>query len=295
MQFNLKRILKALLFSTSESLTIRDIQAVITRYHEQAEDEPEEPQAMALDVVPVPTPESPAPAADGDQSIMEAIFDQVPSLLTATQIRDAMDAIALELEEANEVYRLHQGPAGYRLTTARDFADWVRLLRNEAKPTRLSRSALETLAIIAYRQPVTRAEMEAIRGVSVDSGIGKLLELDLILITGRAELPGRPIQYGTTEKFLEYIGVRTLEELPASDVLSPSQITEWIRQATQEQPISDTDVGLPDAGNDDRQTTMEAVEDQVQVAAAEAVEVDDAEALGADEGVDGVEVEEDHR
>lgn len=259
MQFNLKRILKALLFSTSEPLTIRDIQAVITRYHEQAEDDPEEPPEIAL--------EQPSPsesAVDGDQSIMEVIFDQVPSLLTATQIRDAMDAIALELEEANEVYRLNQGPAGYRLTTARDFADWVRLLRNEAKPTPLSRAALETLAIIAYRQPVTRAEMEAIRGVSVDSGIGKLLELDMILITGRAELPGRPIQYGTTEKFLEFIGVRSLEELPASDVLSPSQITEWIRQATQEEPISDTDVGLPDGENDGRQATIKAVAPHVE-------------------------------
>ena len=260
MQFNLKRILKALLFSTSEPLTIRDIQAVITRYHEQSELKLEEPKKIVIKVTEtVASPGSLASAAECDQSIMEEVLDPVPSLLTATQIRDAMDGIALDLEEANDVYRLNQGPAGYRLTTARDFADWVRLLRNEAKPTRLSRAALETLAIIAYRQPVTRAEMEAIRGVSVDGGINKLLELDLVLITGRAELPGRPIQYGTTDKFLEFIGVRTLEELPASDVLSPSQITEWIGQTTEEKRISDSDVGLPDSKNDDRQATLENV------------------------------------
>jgi len=281
MQFNLKRILKALLFSTSEPLTIRDIQAVITRYHAQAEDEPEEAQERFLEQ-DNGSGEPAVSAIDGDQSIMEAIFDQVPSLLTATQIRDAMDAIALELEEANEVYRLHQGPAGYRLTTARDFADWVRLLRNEAKPARLSRAALETLAIIAYRQPVTRAEMEAIRGVSVDGGISKLLDLDLIFVTGRADLPGRPIQYGTTEKFLEFIGVRSIEELPASDVLSPSQITEWIRQATQEEPVTDSDVGLPDGENDDRQAMLEeAVTD-----APSADSVENARAEQADEDGD---------
>jgi len=105
---------------------------------------------------------------------------------------------------------------------------------------------METLAIVAYRQPVTRAEMEAIRGVSVDSAVSKLLELELVLVTGRADLPGRPIQYGTTDKFLEFIGVRSIEELPASDVLSPSQITEWFRQSTQQEDITDKDVGLPE-------------------------------------------------
>ncbi len=235
MEFNLKKILKALLLSNSEPLSIRDIQAVITRYHEQAETEPPEPEAEE-------------PNAEGDgQGVIEPIMEQVPSLLTATQIRDAMDAIAHELEEQREVYRLLQGPAGYRIATAPDYADWVRLLRNEAKPMKLSQAALETLSIIAYRQPVTRAEMEAIRGVSVDSAVSKLLELELVLVTGRADLPGRPIQYGTTDKFLEFIGVRSIEELPASDVLSPSQITEWFRRSTQEdEELSDKDVGLPE-------------------------------------------------
>ncbi|MGE9292697.1 MAG: SMC-Scp complex subunit ScpB [Puniceicoccales bacterium] len=235
MEFNLKKILKALLLSNSEPLSIRDIQAVITRYHEQAEAEPPEPEA-----------EEPSGEGDG-QGVIEPILQQVPSLLTATQIRDAMDAIAHELEDQREVYRLLQGPAGYRIATSPEYADWVRLMRNEAKPMKLSQAAMETLSIIAYRQPVTRAEMEAIRGVSVDSAVSKLLELELILVTGRADLPGRPIQYGTTDKFLEFIGVRSIEELPASDVLSPTQITEWFRRSTQEdEPLTDKDVGLPE-------------------------------------------------
>ncbi|MBK1859064.1 SMC-Scp complex subunit ScpB [Cerasicoccus arenae] len=177
-------------------------------------------------------------------------MDQAPALLTATQIRDAMDAISTELIEKREVYRVIQGPAGYRITTAPDYSDWVRLLRNEARPMRLSQAAMETLAIVAYRQPVTRAELEAIRGVSADGAINRLLEHELVVIIGRAELPGRPIQYGTTDKFLEFIGIQSIEELPASDVLSPSQISEWIRQATQgDQDVSEEEVGLPTEEN----------------------------------------------
>lgn len=243
MAFNLKKILRALLLSTSEPLSIRDIQAVITRYHQQASDDPEEAAATAPAVGSRP-PFEPA------QGELNDIMDQVPSLLTATQIREAMDAIAVDLVERREVYRVVQGPAGYRITTAPDYADWVRLLRNEARPMRLSQAAMETLAIVAYRQPVTRAELEAIRGVSADGAINRLLEHELVVVTGRADLPGRPIQYGTTDKFLEFIGIQSIEELPASDVLSPSQITEWIRQATSDdKEISDQDVGLPSENN----------------------------------------------
>ncbi|MEM8550382.1 MAG: SMC-Scp complex subunit ScpB [Verrucomicrobiota bacterium] len=249
MAFNLKKILKALLLSNSEPLSIRDIQAVITRYHQQAESEPPEPPL-----------EDAEPKDEDGQGVIEPILEQVPSLLTATQIRDAMDEIAQELEDRREVTRLLQGPAGYRITTAPEYADWVRLLRNEAKPMKLSQAAMETLAIVAYRQPVTRAEMEAIRGVSVDSAVNKLLENELLLVTGRADLPGRPIQYGTTDKFLEFIGVRSIEELPASDVLSPSQITEWFRQSTQQEDLTDKDVGLPEEPRQQEIAIAEEVE-----------------------------------
>ena len=82
------------------------------------------------------------------------------------------------------------------------------------KPQRLSQPALETLAIIAYRQPITRGGMEAVRGVSVDGMVQQLLDRGLIKIEGRADLPGRPLLYGTTELFLEHFGVRSTDELP---------------------------------------------------------------------------------
>ena len=238
--FELKRILKALLFSTSEPLAIKDVQAVITRYHHQAEEEREENES-----------EENASASlerQSGQGLMRALLEQVPSLLTSTQIRNAMNDIAVELETADAPFRVQEGSNGYRLVVAPDLVEWVRLLRDEPRPQRLSVAQLETLAIIAYRQPVTRAEIEAVRGVSSDSALNRLMERELVVVTGRADLPGRPLQYGTTSQFLDYCGVRSLEELPASDVLSPQQLSEWIRQATAAtQPPGNREVGLPEA------------------------------------------------
>ncbi len=94
--------------------------------------------------------------------------------------------------------------------------------------------------------------MEAIRGVSVDGPLNRLIELELVLVTGRAELPGRPIQYGTTEKFLEFTGIKELDELPASDVLSNHQIDDWMRRSEEpEESITDEDMGLAKERNPD--------------------------------------------
>jgi segregation and condensation protein B len=109
---------------------------------------------------------------------------------------------------------------------------------------KLSQSSLETLAVVAYRQPVTRSEIEAVRGVSADAGIAKLLERELIAVTGRAELPGRPIQYGTTQRFLEFVGIKSLDELPASDVLSSHQIDAWLKGPPSGHTPNDADMGL---------------------------------------------------
>ena len=242
MEFNLKKIIKALLLSTSEAVSIKDIQKVVQRYHAQAASEStEERPASEPGTEPAP------PAAQPVQEVIQDIIDQVPTLLTATQIREAVDALEVEMRDANDACRILQGPEGFRLVISPVYADWVRLLRGEPRPQRLSPAALETLSIVAYRQPVTRPEMEAIRGVSVDSALNRLMELELVAVTGRADLPGRPIQYGTTDKFLDFTGLRTLGELPASDVLSPAQISEWIARATTPVAVTDADMGLPAA------------------------------------------------
>ena len=252
MAFNLPQVLKALLFSTSAPLSVKDVQGAFTRFHEEeaAASPPQEsgmsgqePAAGVGVVVSATTAE--AEAAEVPSLEHPELYQDVPSLVTAAQIREAMDGIAAELRATNEVYVLTETAQGWRLVTQPRFARWVRVLRHEPPPLKLSPSALETLAVVAYRQPVTRAEIEAIRGVSAEAGINKLLERELILIAGRAELPGRPIQYATTEHFLEFVGARSLDELPASDVLSSRQVDEWLQNAANPVHLGDAEMGLP--------------------------------------------------
>ncbi len=258
MAFNLKNILKALLLSTSEPLSVKDIQAVITRYHEQnqaLEKSKESADATAEETEPKPEDETESLGlSDSDQPMLDVV-SQVPAMLSASQIADAMDELANELIENRDVWRIVSGAQGYRITSAPEYGLWVRLLRNEPKPLKLSQAALETLAIIAYRQPVTRAEIETIRGVSIDGALHRLLELEFVINTGRSDLPGKPLQYGTTEKFLDFSGIKSIEELPSSDVLSAQQINEWVRRATtMELNFGDKEMGLP---SDEEQTTKE--------------------------------------
>ena len=217
MAFSLDRVLKALLFGASGPLSIKDIQKVFTKFHEQSETLPEEQPAVEEEEGSECV-EAPFLEAEGMPT------SDVPSLVTASQIREAVDRISAGLEEHDEVYRLMERHNGFVLVTAPNVGEWIRLLRDEPRPMKLSQSALETLAVIAYRQPVIRSEVEKIRGVSIDSALSRLLEREFVQVVGRADLPGRPIQYGTSETFLEFVGVRSIEELPASDVLSPRQI-----------------------------------------------------------------------
>ncbi len=252
MAFNLKKVLKALLLSSSQPLAIRDIQAAFTRFHEQGSlaltDATEEATATGGETKPAEVAHDPGePAEVGAEAPEDAeLYQDVPSLVTATQIREVVDEIAAELRAADDGLLLIEGSNGYRLVTHPRFARWVRILRAEPPPLKLSQSSVETLAIVAYRQPVTRGEIETIRGVSAEAGVNKLLERELIYVVGRADLPGRPIQYGTTDKFLEFVGVKSLDELPASDVLSSRQIDEWLTNAMNPAKLSDTDMGLSD-------------------------------------------------
>lgn len=270
MAFDLKRVLKVMLFASNGPLSVKDIQTAVTRFHEQAEALPleeeaptggaaenavaaEPVEATAAEPVDAPAGEAPAGSAEAPMPAPaedDEFYRDVPTLVTAADIRDAMLAISTELQAANSEVVLVEGANGWRLATHPRFARWVRLLRNEPPPLRLSASALETMAVIAYRQPVTRAEIEQIRGVSAEAGVTKLLERELIYIVGRADLPGRPIQYGTTEAFLEFVGIKSIDELPASDVLSPRQIDAWLQTSANPRPASDADMGLDETEED---------------------------------------------
>lgn len=102
---------------------------------------------------------------------------------------------------------------GYRFQTSSKCGSWVRKMLNKGKPSKLARPAIETLAIIAYRQPVSRSEIESIRGVSTGHVIKALMEMQLVRIIGRSDLPGRPFLFGTTNAFLDHFGLKSLKEL----------------------------------------------------------------------------------
>jgi segregation and condensation protein B len=286
MAFNLQKVLKALLFSSSQPLSVKDVQAVFARFHDQAvpsivteSDEGASPAANdengreqmpeARDGQPEngeQNPEAGGVSVEASEVVVASpeemdaeLYQDVPSLITGTQIREAMNAIAEELKAAADIYLLIEGPTGFRIVTHPRFARWIRILRDEPAPVKLTQSALETLAIVAYRQPVTRTELEAIRGVSAEAGLNKLMERELVYITGRADLPGRPLQYGTTDKFLDFVGVKSLVELPASDVLSPRQIDEWMKNAINPKMPTDAEMGLPLEEGEGDSPNLEAV------------------------------------
>ncbi|HUG11429.1 MAG TPA: SMC-Scp complex subunit ScpB [Opitutaceae bacterium] len=246
MAFNLQKVLKSLLFASSGPLTVKDIQAVMARFHDQRTTQAAAPTPATAGTDVAPAAVDPAELADADAAFEESdeLYVDVPSLITTTQIHEAMDAIAVELKERDEVYFLIEGAHGYRLVTNPKTARWVRVLRDEPPPIRLSQAAMETLAVIAYRQPTTRAEIETIRGVSAEAGLNKLLERGLVQVMGRADLPGRPIQYGTTDDFLEFVGIKSIDEIPASDVLSNRQISDWLEQSMNPRHVSGRDLGL---------------------------------------------------
>jgi segregation and condensation protein B len=183
----LKQILEAVLFSAQKPLSLKELRDVFAAAVEHAE---------------------------GDETV-RGLKKVKESELTA-----ALEALEKEHDAAQRSFRLACVAGSWQFVTQPDYAPWLKaLVGHKLRPPRLSQPGLETLAIIAYRQPITRAEMEQVRGVSVDGVMQTLLERGLVEQLGRAEVVGRPMTYGTTALFLEYFGLRSLEDLPAADEL----------------------------------------------------------------------------
>ena len=132
----------------------------------------------------------------------------------ASEVRDLISELNQDYEQTGRAFRIIEGPVGWRMASQPEYADWVRELFPGHKPAKLSAPALETLAIVAYRQPITKADIEAVRGVSVDGVMNKVIDRGLIKIVGRADLPGRPLLYGTTQLFMEHFGIKKVDDLP---------------------------------------------------------------------------------
>ncbi len=139
---------------------------------------------------------------------------------TEAGVRKGLEELGRDVEAAGIGLHLTESAEGFRFQTDPAAGPWVRHMLDVGKPTRLSRPALETLAVIAYRQPVSRADIEAVRGVTVDHIIRLLLEMQVVKIVGRSELPGRPMLYGTTPLFLEHFGLKEIRQLPGIEELA---------------------------------------------------------------------------
>ncbi len=145
-------------------------------------------------------------------------------MVTDEQVNEAVQKLIEHYQKDGHSFTIVERTHGWRLCASPDFADWCRSLYPGRKPQRLSQPALETLAIIAYRQPITKAGIEAVRGVSVDAMVQQLIDRGLVKVEGRAELPGKPLLYGTTEAFLDHFGIKTVDELPNSQELRRVQL-----------------------------------------------------------------------
>ena len=180
MTLELKKIVEALMFSSERPLSPKEIRTIF------------------------------AEATDEDHAGMTEPFRNCRE----TQIVAALDELKAEYDLQQRSFQLVEIAGGWRLVSRSEYAPWLKKLLDEARPHRLSPPSLETLSIIALRQPICRADIASIRGVEVDGVIKTLLERDLITIVGKSEAVGRPMLYGTTQKFLEHFGLRDLDDMP---------------------------------------------------------------------------------
>jgi segregation and condensation protein B len=152
----------------------------------------------------------------GSAEIINAVkgIDGEDIEITAKDIENVVDQLNLKYSEGNQSFRIVKVANGYLFATSEEYAKYVGYLSSEKTRRRLSPAALETLSIVAYKQPLTKPELETIRGVNSDHIISSLLEKNLITIKGRSESIGRPLLYATTDEFLKYFGLNNLSDLP---------------------------------------------------------------------------------
>ena len=181
---NLGQVIEALLFAAQKPLTTRELMTAVK-------------------------------GAGGEDELVLNEFAKT----TEAQVAATLEELKLGYIEQGRAFQLAEKAEGWQLVSDPAYAPWVRQLFPAVKPARLTPPSLETLAIIAYRQPITRADVEAVRGVAVDGVLQSLMERGLVKISGRADVPGRPLLYETTQFFLEHFGLRDLDELPNAEEL----------------------------------------------------------------------------
>jgi segregation and condensation protein B len=155
-------------------------------------------------------------------------LSQLAGLDDGTQARTMVRALAEHYDKVGRAFQVKRVAGGFQLRTRPQFAKWLRRLEHVPKPTRLSAPMMETLAVVAYRQPIIKAEIEAVRGVSCGEILRQLLESGLVKIAGRSSELGRPFLYATSREFLTEFGLNSLEDLPRAEQLSGTGLPQWV-------------------------------------------------------------------
>jgi segregation and condensation protein B len=192
--------------------------------------------------------------------ILDAIFNGPaengqPHRVPVEEIRNAIAELNEEYNQQHRAFRIIQVGGGFQFATRPEYAEWVGELYKEKGKRKLSHSALETLSIIAYRQPVTKPEIEAIRGVNADYVLHTLLERGLVTITGRASTVGRPLLYGTTKEFLKHFGINDLSDLP-----KPRELEEIMAERNLETDRKVLEVGDSSSGSESGDQPLSSAE-----------------------------------
>lgn len=234
-RWQLSQVVEAILFASQKPMSVKELQAVLKG---AAEAEKENPSV--------------------------AVFAKVPE----GKLRAAIEVLELACMNSPCAHEVRETAAGWQLVTKPEFSPWLRQLFPENRSARLSAPAMETLAIIAYRQPITRADIEAVRGVAVDGVMQTLLDRGLVKIAGRSEIPGRPLLYETTVSFMEHFGLKDLDDLPNASELrkielpqapiseEPAQpvVTEPASPALESEVSTETEAPAPDEPEKQEQT-----------------------------------------
>jgi segregation and condensation protein B len=215
--------------------------------------------------------ETPSP-----KRVLEALLFVADEPLTVRQARrvlpdlDGKEAVRLfeelrdEYEREERSFRIVEIEKGYQMLTRKEYFPWIQKMRSDVRAMRLSRAAVETLAIIAYRQPVTRSTIEHIRGVDVGGVLRTLLDRDLVTLKGRAEGVGRPLLYGTTDHFLNHFGLKNLSDLPKTE-----ELTEIMKSQEMEEVEAEVDEILGPALEREEKEPDEEAEPEEEIRTAE--------------------------
>ncbi|MGJ8723885.1 MAG: SMC-Scp complex subunit ScpB [Roseibacillus sp.] len=206
-----------------------------------------------------------AEKSDASEVAAPNLSDDLKQLAEVTDLEviEAIGQLNESYEESGRSFRALERAKGWKIYTSPDYGDFVKHLFPGRKPKRLSGPAMETLAVVAYRQPVTKAAIDAVRGVSSDGMLQKLLDLELVKIGGRADLPGRPLLYETTDYFFEHFGIKSPEELPNALELRTMELPEP-EEEVEEEPAEEKQATLAEADSSANEEAPEVAEEEVE-------------------------------